>query len=200
MLGAEYSEEAIVADRSGSEQDLAPFAGGQHAPSSDNACIRQSTRFLLSTIPLKLGTIWNPTRPGVVLKPITGAPKPAETAEQRLIQMRELAKGFTAEMELDFKTKHTLRLLSKPLARYGKTGAGVLDGVLLSYVLTTDPEVYLLIEARDGKDGPGWQYAFAPEASAPLRCSWKGSPVWDFPADSRNFDPTEPYCVRGFAP
>jgi hypothetical protein len=154
----------------------------------------------LSTTSVELGSLWGPTRSGVVFKPVPGAPRPAATAEQRLVQMRALSKGFGAQMELDFKTNHALRMLSKPLARYGKPGSGVLDGALFSFVLTTDPEVYLLLEARDGKDGPEWQYAFAPEASAPLQCSWKGATVWEFAADSRIFEPREPYFVRGFTP
>lgn len=154
----------------------------------------------LATDPVKLGTLWSPARPGVAFKPIPNAPKPAETAEQRLVQMRSLSKEFAAAMDLDFKTRHNLRLLSKPLARYGKAGSGVLDGALFAYVLTTDPEVYLLIEAREGKAGPEWQYAFAPEASAPIHCSCKGAPVWDFSADSSIFNPREPYFVHLFTP
>ena len=153
----------------------------------------------LSTTPLHLGGIWEPARAGVLFKPIPGAPKPADTAEQRLRQMRALAKDFGATMDLDFKTTHSLRMLSTPLVRYGKAGSGVLEGALYAFALTTDPEVYLLIEARTGKDGPEWQYAFAPEASAPIQCSLKGTPVWDFSADSRIFDPREPYFVHPFA-
>jgi hypothetical protein len=153
-----------------------------------------------ATMPVQLGSAWAPSRPGVTFKSIVGAPKPADTAEVRLRQMREIVKGFTADMQLDFKTWHTLRLLPRPLARYGKAGSGVLDGWVLSFVLTTDPEVFLLIETREGKDGLEWQYAFAPEASAPLRCAWKGTNVWDFDAGSGIFDRSSPYCVRGFAP
>jgi hypothetical protein len=134
----------------------------------------------LSTAPLRWGEVWNPGQAGVEFKPVPGASKPAGSAEQRLRQMREITKGFTAEMNLDLKTWHKLRLLSKPLARYGKTGTTVTDGGLFAFVLTTDPEAFLLLEARDGTDGLEWQYALAPEASAPIRCSWKGRDVWNF--------------------
>ena len=45
----------------------------------------------------------------------------------------------------------------------------MIDGVLLACVLTTDPEVYLMIEARAGKGGPEWQYAFAPASIDPIK-------------------------------
>jgi hypothetical protein len=154
----------------------------------------------LSTTALASTGIWNPAQPGVVFKPIPGAPKPANTAEQRSRQMRELTKAFGAEMNLDLKTWHNLRLLSKPLARYGKPNSDVIDGGLFAFVLTTDPEVYLLLEARSGKDGPEWQYAFAPEASSPIRCSWKGSNVWQFSHEEAGNGSHTPYFVTGVAP
>lgn len=149
----------------------------------------------LSTAPLSTGRVWNPSRAGVAFKPVPGAPRPADTPERRMRQMHELLKGFGAEMNLELKTWHTLRPLTKPLARYGKAGTDVVDGALFAYVLTTDPEVYLLLEVRAGKGGPEWQFAFAPEANAPMRGSWKGKNVWDFPFQDLGSDGGAPYFV-----
>src|SRR5438094_145686 len=77
--------------------------------------------------------------------------------------------------------RNTLGLLPKPFARYGKPGTGVVDGALFAYVLTTDPDVYLMIEARAGQGGPEWQYAFAPASVWALKGSWKGEEVWSLP-------------------
>ena len=77
----------------------------------------------LSARPLTAGSVWNPRRAGANFKPVSGAPKPAATAEQRMRQMRELLDGFKAEM--NFKTWHQLRPLTKPLVRYGKPGTEV---------------------------------------------------------------------------
>ena len=121
----------------------------------------------LSTVPLTAGSVWNPKRAGVKFKPVPGVPKPAATAEQRMRQMRESLDGFKSEMNLELKTWHHLRPLTKPLVRYGKTGTDVLDGGLFAFVLTTDPEVYLLLEAKNGDRGLEWQYAFAPRPMPP---------------------------------
>ncbi len=154
----------------------------------------------LSTTPLASTGVWNPSQPGVEFKPVPGVSKPAETAEQRLRQMRELTKAFGAEMNLNNKTWHDLRLLSKPLARYGKPNSEMLDGGLFAFVLTTDPEAYLLLEARAGKNGPEWQYAFAPEAGSPLRCSWKGNNVWNFAFQEAGNGSNMPYFSTGISP
>jgi hypothetical protein len=135
----------------------------------------------LSTIPMTTGGAWNPTRGGVEFKPLPDAPKPAATPEQRLRQMREMAGGFGVEMNFELnRTAYHLRPLTKPLARYGKAKSDVIDGAVFGFVLTTDPEAYLLLEARESKDGLEWHYAFAPEANSPIRCTWKGKEAWSF--------------------
>jgi hypothetical protein len=153
----------------------------------------------LSTVPLSAGRVWNPARSGVEFKPVPGAPTRAASAEQRLRQMRELEEGFNAEMNLELKTWHKLRALTKPLYRYGKAGSDIVDGGVFGFVLTTDPEVYLLLEARTGKSGLEWQYAFAPEASAPIRCTWKGKEAWNFEFSGADNHSRAPYFDWGFS-
>jgi hypothetical protein len=153
----------------------------------------------LSRFPLSAGSIWNPSKAGVEFKPVPGALKPADTPEKRLRQMHELLSGFGAEMYLFRKTWHTLRPLSRPLVRYGKAGTEVLDGGLFTFALTTDPEAFLLLEARQVGDGLQWQYAFAPQASAQMFGTLKGKHVWEFPYRDYHLDSNETY-LDGVAP
>lgn len=146
-----------------------------------------SQEFLsLSTSPLiaeaRSGPDWTPSRGGIELRPVPDAPKPAATVEQRLLQMRTLARDFAAEDYFKNKNWSALRLLSKPLARYGKPGSDVIDGALFCFALTTDPEVLLVLEARSGKDGPEWEFAFAPMTTFAVKGSWRGREVWSLPA------------------
>jgi hypothetical protein len=159
---------------------------------------------LLTTTPLVAtsaeGPDWRPARSGVELKPVPDAPRPAQAAEPRLRQMHALAQEFVAEDFIWPKTWQPLRLLSRPLVRYGRPGTEVIDGALFSFVLSTDPEVYLMIEVRTGKSGPEWQYAFAPMTTRAVKCSRKGQEVWNLPrrtVESRS--PTETFHVREFA-
>lgn len=121
---------------------------------------------------------WTPPRGGVELKPIPGAPKPAAEAKERLRQMHELTRDFSARDFFRGATWQPLRLMPKPLARYGRPESNVVDGALFAFVLTTDPEAFVMLEARTGKDGLEWQYAFARMSGYPLEGSWKGRVVW----------------------
>jgi hypothetical protein len=155
----------------------------------------------LATAPLvattAAGPAWSPRRAGVEFRPIPDAPRPADTAEQRLRQMRALAQDFAAEDHFEGRNWHKLRLLPRPLARYGRTGSEVLDGALFSLVMGTDPEVFLLFEARSGASGPEWQYAFAPMTSYEVKGSCKGQHVWSLPwrKGQAVTDPDEPWFM-----
>jgi hypothetical protein len=129
----------------------------------------------------RLGPDWTPAQVGVAFEPVPDAPKPAETAERRMQQLRTLASGFSASDFFQNQSWQQLRLLPKPLARFGKPGKDPIDGALFCFVLTTDPEVFLMIEARTGKDGPEWQYAFAPMTTYAVKGSWKGQEAWSLP-------------------
>lgn len=145
------------------------------------------------------GVPWQPARAGVEFKPMPGAPAPAGNPEQRLRQLRTLAAEFSAK---DYFRNHdwqNLRMLRTPLARYGNPETTLIDGALFGYVLTTDPEVLLMIEARKGKSGPEWQFAFAPMTIYQVNGSWKGQEVWvgsGFGAAIRASDPSGPFYVR----
>jgi hypothetical protein len=133
---------------------------------------------------------WRPKR-GIEYKPVPGAPKPATSPDQRLRQMKDLVEGF--EVSDDFREKgwQALRPMSKPFARFGKAGTSTVDGALFCYALGTDPEAFLMLEALDGKDGPAWNFAFAPQTIYALKASWKGAEVWNVPlrGDGQPDDP-----------
>ena len=104
------------------------------------------------------------------VRPVPDAPKPADTAEARLRQMRELAAGLRRRRTTSGSNGwQALRPMPKPFARYGKPGSALIDGAVFCFALGTDPEAYLMLEARAGKDGPEWQYAFAPRPPTPSR-------------------------------
>ncbi len=125
-------------------------------------------------------TAWRPSR-GLEFKPVSDAPRPADSAEPRLRQMKALVEGI--EVSDDFRSKgwQALRPMPKPFARYGKPGTAILDGGLFSFALGTDPEAFLMLEAVQGKDGAEWQFAFAPQTIYALKASWKGKDVWEVP-------------------
>jgi hypothetical protein len=123
-------------------------------------------------------------------QPVTGAPTPAATAAQRLIQMRALAGEFTVEV-LDTRNvpkgeDQTPRLLPKPLYRYDAERTKTLDGGLYAFVLGTDPELLLLLECDTAGAKPQWQFGVARMNRYLLRLKQKGETVWEGPAIKDN--------------
>lgn len=143
------------------------------------------------TATLRGRTVWAPRAPGVTPRPIPQAPPPASTPSERLRQMRALARDFKASVDLE-KGATALRLLTQPVFRYEAEP----DGALFAFVLTTDPEVLLLIDDRPADGSPVWHYAFARMSNRSLVANHHDRVVWEAAADKEDYNPAKPYCVR----
>jgi hypothetical protein len=158
----------------------------------------------LSSLPLSANrngrTWWSPTMPGLEFRPVPGAPKPADSVAQRARQMRALAGGFRATDDFGGKGWSELRLLPTAISRYGKSETRILDGALFAFVYGTDPEVFLFLEARPGKDSVEWQYALAPMTIFAVKGSYRGKAVWELPNRGPALDPSKPFFARNYEP
>jgi len=160
----------------------------------------------LSTSPLSARrdgqVIWSLTAGNIRPTPIPDAPKPASTPNERLRQMRALAREFRATFN-NPPDLSEIRLLTQPLYRFETEGrrTDVLDGALFAYVHTTDPEVLLVIEARPEVDGghSTWHYSLARMSMVNMRVHHKDREVWSVQWATKLKDPTEPYMVRSQA-
>lgn len=129
--------------------------------------------------------VWKPT-PDQVLKftPVPGAPVPPKSERLRRLQLKKLAREFSAEM-LGYQPGNTdrevLRLLATPVHQYGKPDSDVIEGAVCLFVLGTDPECGLLLEAAKHKDQYRWEYALVRRTSGALRVSHKNKVVWEKP-------------------
>lgn len=105
---------------------------------------------------------WHPTA-GVPRQLLPGASPPSEKLSTRLAQMRRFGDAFTAHTEAKNGERRELRLLSAPVYRYESSDPEVIDGALFALVCTvgTDPEAFLMLEARKTDAGPRWHFAFA---------------------------------------
>lgn len=108
------------------------------------------------------GTVrWSPTSPGITWKTIADAPEPAATHAARLLQIRQLARRYQLTLTSPKGDKTELRLITRPLFDYEAPADGILSGAMSSFVIATDPEALLLVEAfKDGKT-TGFRYGFA---------------------------------------
>jgi hypothetical protein len=140
---------------------------------------------------------WKP-QAGLQRKELPDAAAPAATPAARLVQMRRLAQELTGH-EIDREGKRwELRLLPAPLYRYPFAKAGVVDGALFTLVSNagTDPEVLLLIEARDEGGKLRWEYACARFSDRNLYVQRKDKEVWTSvlsETNTHNHDPLHLY-------
>jgi len=122
---------------------------------------------------------WKP-QAGLERKELADAGAPAAAAGARLVQMRRLAQEFTGH-EVDGEGKRwDLRLLPVPLYRYPSAKTGVVDGALFTLVSNagTDPEVLLLLEAREIDGKVRWEYACGRFSDRSLYVQRKEKEVW----------------------
>jgi hypothetical protein len=122
---------------------------------------------------------WQP-KSGLGSTPVPDAPAPANSPRQRMIQMREIVRKFSAHsIDLDKQTWQ-LRVLTEPLFRYKSTDPKVIDGALFAFVTSagTDPEVIILLEASEGEAGLAWRYAVCRFSDLDLFVKYKDVEIW----------------------
>ena len=90
------------------------------------------------------------------------------------------------------------------IGSYPETDANQLDGAIFTFCHGTNPEVLLVIEARqEPEKTPFWQFGFARNTIAELRVDLDGKEVWTQPyirfADA---GPSDPFFLAtdGFGP
>jgi hypothetical protein len=142
---------------------------------------------------------WKP-QAGLARKELPDAGVPAATRGVRLVQMRRLAQEFTGH-SLDYGGKRwQLRLLPTPLYRYPAAKTGVVDGALFALMSSagTDPEVLLLIEAKEEGGKLRWQYACGRFSDWELHVSRKDKEVFSSVRSEKNpssHDPLHLYRI-----
>ncbi len=149
-----------------------PMIGAQVFLTSDNLWIHEFQSLASGPISATLDgeTVWSPERTGAISKLVPDAPQPANTTVQRLIQMRDIANRFTASDEFEGRVQSDeLRLLTRPLHRFGKADTETLDGALFAHAHGTDPELLIIVEAMRVESSYKWHYALAPMTATPLR-------------------------------
>lgn len=144
--------------------------------------------------------LWMPKESGALFADIPDAPTPAATANQRLRQLKALAEQFQSTMlgwKADDTDREELRLLPRPLYRYETKEGAVIDGAVFGFVMGTDPESLLLIEALDEEGRQRWQFAFARRTSGRLEGRHRDKIVWTADRWPGNRDPMEPHFAVG---
>ncbi len=126
--------------------------------------------------------VWMPNKPGLAFQPVPKAEAPAESAPQRLRQMKMLSAEFSSTMlgwKADSSDREALRLLPQPLYRYEPAaGSSCVDGAVFAFVQGTDPESLLLLEAVKHEGALRWEFAFVRQTSGELEGRHRETVVW----------------------
>ncbi|HEY3967644.1 MAG TPA: hypothetical protein VGM05_23990 [Planctomycetaceae bacterium] len=144
-------------------------------------------------------TFWTPDSPGVEMRDVPEAPKPAANRAGRLAQLKAIARRFSAYTEEATRGKRELRLLPTPLDRYPENAA---DGALFSLVVGNDPEVILLVEQGEKPAGGSiWRFGLILSTRSTSVAMLDGREVWRY--DSTGKNPSDPHggylSVHGIA-
>ncbi|HEY7314804.1 MAG TPA: hypothetical protein VH643_35985 [Gemmataceae bacterium] len=142
---------------------------------------------------------WKP-QAGFARAELPDAGVPAATPGARLLQMRRFAKEFTGHsIDRDGK-RWQLRLLPTPLYRYPAAKSGVVDGALFALMSSagTDPEVLLLLEAKEEGGKTRWEFACGRFSDWELHVQRKDKEVFSsIPSETNPFshDPLHLYRI-----
>jgi hypothetical protein len=142
--------------------------------------------------------VWAPEPPGLQWKSFDATPTMGANHVARKLQMRQLARRFQVVLTLVNGDRTELRLAPRPLIEYASPKQGVLDGIILSYVIATDPEAILLIEAFQDDRQSGFRYAFARFHFRQLTASEGDREVWrvEYDASMMNNLPGSPETMK----
>lgn len=142
---------------------------------------------------------WTTSQAGISWQAATGATPPAASRLERLRQMKQLAEGFSTYAvktapDYDEGSIWHLRMLAQPIYRYGEEAA--VDGALFAFAQGADPEVFLVLEAREGQGPAQWHFGFAAACGWELHAKRGEREVWSRP--KWNFhDPVKDYSFVG---
>ncbi len=123
---------------------------------------------------------WAPTAAGIKWRDFDDAPAPPERPAVRTRQIKDLSQKFTAHEFWDpNNSRFELRLLVRPVHKYGNPDAGLLEGAVFLLCHETNPEVALLIEAvKEPGAAAKYRYALARLGHAELHVEFDNTEVW----------------------
>ncbi|HEV3383199.1 MAG TPA: hypothetical protein VG097_00210 [Gemmata sp.] len=148
-------------------------------------------------------TVWNPTEPGIKFRELPDAPKVAESAAERLRQMKALAGKFSSiYTQIPGESKpDELRLLIQPLFRFeASDDKQHLDGVIFGFARATDPIGLLIFEARRSGETYKWNYAFARMATGALTAKYGDKEIFSVDSYYANRGPKQTFLILNRQP
>ena len=125
------------------------------------------------------GRRWSSKKRGLELRQIPKAPEPAETKVRRLLQMKNIARRFSAATRRASANNES-RLLPHPIYRYAQPTSGIQDAAIFALTSNgTNPNGLFIIELRKTESsGLVWHYGAVGMTGGELWVRLDGKEVW----------------------
>jgi hypothetical protein len=129
------------------------------------------------------GRKFRSTEPGIVLRRLSSAPEVAESGPLQRRQLRDLARRFSCRIVTDPNNNVTqeTRLLTRPLLEYADAKTDLPGAVFAFAANGVNPDVLILLEAREDGSDLHWNFAPARMTSSGVTLRFDESVVWDVP-------------------
>lgn len=185
------------------KEEKRPAVFAQIFQVKDRLWIHEFQSMASAALSLRLGEAapWHPEETAQKFTRLPDAPRAAEGAVQRLVQIKKLAARFSADDDFRMHptdpetSRYHLRLLPKPLYRYRDVAGGINDGAVFGFVHGTDPELFLILEHRGRGDKAGWYYSLVPMTCWAVTAHMEGKEIWSVPERSGKTTPKDSYHV-----
>jgi hypothetical protein len=127
------------------------------------------------------GVQYSSREPGIKFGAIPNAEAPANRSRSRLLQMKTLKDRFTARLSVtdDGKGGAETRTIPKPVFEYKDPETKLPIGAIFGMSATgTNPDLLLLIEAREANGKLRWEYARARMTANSVRMRLDDAEIW----------------------
>jgi hypothetical protein len=149
-------------------------------------------------------THWKTPTAGAKFVELPKAPRPAVTPGLRLVQLRDQARRFAANLADERggeQVERQLRLLNSPVHRYESPKLDIVDGAIFAFVEGTDPEAWLLMEVVGEGDARRMRYAMVRMNVDAIQIRLDGEVVQSWPNIRDAWkDRKAPYTLFSFDP
>lgn len=177
--------------RNGRPEVLATIFSGPRGNTSRRNVFHEFVSFAEQPLQISRpsGEPWSPA-PLTNWTQLPDSPVAGQSPTQLKLQARNLVKQFSASLNRLGETWE-MRLLPTPLCEYGGPDQTAKFGALFAFVAySTDPEILLMLEARDTPEGPRWFCAPGRSSDKSLFLNYRGQSLWK--SHRRGHGSTEP--------
>lgn len=179
-VGRVYGNVYVITHKDVPQAIVCPYKWFAPYQSLDMECLSVTSQTIEGV--RNQNVVWSAKSSGLEWKPVPGDPPVGKMPLERQRQMKKLSEDFTAEM---FDTRvnvggedQQLRPMTQPVYRYESPSKGVLEGGIFAYVVGTDPELFLLLQATETDGKRQWQYGLARMSMDRMRMKHQQNEVW----------------------